>query len=315
MPELLTVESVGRTPPLTHIPGASEHEASVDGVRMRYWYAGSGPALLLIHGFMGYSFSWRFNVQELARNFSVYAIDLPGCGFSPRDGRLPGTLASDAEAALGLMDQLGVRQFDLLGTSRGGGVSIVLAALAAQRGMRDRIHRLILNAPINPWSSNGKLLTQLLATAIGGVCVLHVLPNFPVILRRYFKGLYADPTRIAPGSLEGYERGLKSGGTFQHLLRNVRSWHRDLALIEQSLPAITDIPTLLLWGERDSAVYLASAEDLHRRLRNSTVLAMKSIGHMPYEEAPSEFNRAVAGFLLHNHPATPLEEETAKPVR
>ena len=56
---------------------------------------------------------------------------------------------------------------------------------------------------------------------------------------RYFRKLYGDPRRIAPGSLEGYTAGLDVPGSFEHLLRVVRSWHRDLALIEESLPAIS----------------------------------------------------------------------------
>jgi pimeloyl-ACP methyl ester carboxylesterase len=85
-------------------------------------------------------------------------------------------------------------------------------------------------------------------------------------------------------------------------------------LIEESLPAITDIPTLLLWGERDTAVFLSSAQELHRRLPNSTVVEMKAIGHMPYEEVPQDFDRIVVDFLLHNTPAAPLQQEAGQPL-
>jgi pimeloyl-ACP methyl ester carboxylesterase len=293
-------------PDIARIPGAEERDLMVDGVRMRYWHAGSGPSLLLIHGFMGYSFSWRFNVAALSKHFSVYAIDLPGCGFSERCDSLPGSLASDGEFVLRFMDALGIDQADILGTSRGGGVTIALAGLAAQRGLAHRIRHLILNSPINPWSNNGQLLTKLLATAVGGLCVLHVIPKLPFVLQRYFRNLYADPKRIAPGSVEGYEAGMQPAGTFQHLLLIVRSWHKDLKLVANSLPALADIPTLLLWGDRDTAVFLSSAQELHGRLRNSTVQVMHGVGHMPYEEVPDEFNRAVCDFLLDGKPATPL---------
>jgi pimeloyl-ACP methyl ester carboxylesterase len=106
-------------PAIATVDGVEEGCAIINGLRWRYLHAGSGPALLLVHGFMGYSFSWRFVMAELARHFSVYAVDLPGCGFSERNPSLPGTLASDAEGLLNFKDPLGIEQVDVLGTSRG----------------------------------------------------------------------------------------------------------------------------------------------------------------------------------------------------
>src|ERR1035441_3506457 len=55
-----------------------------DGARMRYLRAGSGPALVLLHGLLGYSFSWRYTMPALASYATVYAPDLLGAGFSDR---------------------------------------------------------------------------------------------------------------------------------------------------------------------------------------------------------------------------------------
>ncbi len=99
-----------KVPELARIPGAEECSVTLDGVTWRYWHAGSGPPLLLIHGFMGYSFSWRFNVEPLSRHFSVYAMDLPGCGFSQRIDTPGRTLTEDAEGVLRFMDRLGIEE-------------------------------------------------------------------------------------------------------------------------------------------------------------------------------------------------------------
>src|SRR5271165_5788147 len=69
-------------PAIARVDGAVEHNVEIDGLTWRYLTAGSGPPLLLIHGFMGYSYSWRFNLGPLSQHFSVWALDLPGCGFS-----------------------------------------------------------------------------------------------------------------------------------------------------------------------------------------------------------------------------------------
>ncbi len=300
-------ETIPSIPQIARIAGAEERTLMLDGVTWRYWFAGSGPPLLLIHGFMGYSFSWRFNMEPLSRHFSVYAFDLPGCGFSQRADQPECTLAGDAEAVLRFMERLGIENADLVGSSRGGGLAVVMAAMASRTNQLHRIRRLVLVSPINPWSSHGKVLTRLLATTLGGLYVVHVQPRLRIVAMRYFKALYGDPKRISPGTFEGYTAGVEVPGSFEHLLRILRSWRDDLAAIGASLPIIRGIPTLLLWGSRDRAVYPSSIHQLKRELHNTALVMFPGAGHMPYEEVPEEFNRVLCDFLLDNTPRTALE--------
>lgn len=294
-------------PALAHIPGVEEHHVTIDGIEWRYLRAGSGPALVLVHGLMAYSWSWRFNISELGRNFTVYAPDLPGCGFSQRADSLAGSLESDADGVISLMDALGLKQFYLLGTSRGGGVAIVLAGLLAKRGMLDRLPRMILSAPINPWSGFGQRRARWFSTPLGQRYVIHVAPRQPSILRWYYRKLYGDPSRIAEGGMEGYAAGLLVPRTFHHLARIMRVWHADLRQVESTLPLLQQLPVLLLWGSRDMAVYPSSAYEVEERLANSAMLIMDGVGHLPYEEVPAEFDHIVCDFLLHHVPPTRLE--------
>jgi pimeloyl-ACP methyl ester carboxylesterase len=297
----------GLIPAAAHIPGVEEHRITINGVEWRYLRAGSGPALVLIHGLMAYSWSWRFNIQELARNFTVYAPDLPGCGFSQRDDSLPGSLESDADGVIALMDALRVQQFYLLGTSRGGGVAIVLAGLLAKRGMLDRVPRMILSAPINPWSAFGQRRARWFSTPLGQRYVIHVAPRQPSILKWYYRKLFGDPSRITAGGIEGYAAGLLVPRTFHHLARIMRVWHADLRQVESALPLLQELPILLLWGSLDMAVYPSSAYELDQRLANGATLIMDGVGHLPYEEVPDEFNHVVCEFLLQHAPPTRLE--------
>ena len=69
-------------------PAIQERWSMVDGHRIRYlWGGGSGPALVLVHGLLGYSFSWRYALPALAEKMTVYAVDMPGAGFSDRPAR------------------------------------------------------------------------------------------------------------------------------------------------------------------------------------------------------------------------------------
>jgi pimeloyl-ACP methyl ester carboxylesterase len=296
-------------PAMARVEGVEDCGVDINGIRWRYLHAGTGPVLLLVHGFMAYSFSWRFVIRELAGHYSVYAVDLPGCGFSQRNTTLPGTLISDGEHLLSFVDHFGIEQFDMLGTSRGGGAAIALASLLAERGMRHRIRRLVLSAPINPWSRIGLGRVRALRTRVGRLYVIHLASRFPFVIKDFFRRLYAKPASIPPDSFDGYQAGLEPPGSFEHLWNIICSWMADLQLIGSVLPRVENIPALLLWGDRDAAVNPASAEELHRRWKNSVVLMMRNIGHMPYEEALEEFNRIVLDFLLRDTPATPLQPE------
>ena len=187
----------------------------------------------------------------------------------------------------------------------------MLAALLAQQDMSRRLRRLVLVSPVNPWSNYGKFLTRTLATKVGGFCVLNVLPKVRLLTRWFVRRLYGDPRRISPGTVEGYEAGLKPPGSFEHLLRIVRSWQCDLQQIEDSLAKIRHRPVLLLWGSSDRAVYPSSATELQRRLPNSALVVLEGVGHLPYEEVPEEFNEVVSDFLLRNVPSIALESEAA----
>src|SRR5215469_6463969 len=224
-------EIVPKVPKIATVDGIEDCSAVIHGARWRYLHAGSGPALLVIHGFMGYSFSWRFVIKGLAEHFSVYAVDLPGCGFSERSTKLPGTLASDGEHLLSFMDHFGIEEFDVLGTSRGGGATIALAALAAERGMLHRVRRVVLSAPINPWSRVGLFRIRLLKTRGSRFYILYLAKRLKFILKSFFHDLYGDPSSIPPDSLEGYEAGLDPAGSFLHLLNIVCSWTSDLKRI------------------------------------------------------------------------------------
>ena len=296
-------------PEIARVPGAEDCTADINGIRWRYLHAGSGPALLVLHGFMAYSFSWRFVIQGLAQHYSVYAVDLPNCGFSQRSASLPGTLVSDAEHILSFIDHFGIEQCDILGTSRGGGLAIVLAGLLAERGTLHRVRKLVLEAPINPWMRYGLARIRFLRTRAGRIYVVHLARKLPFILKDFFRKLYAEPSSIPPDAFAGYQAGLDSPGSFEHLWNIVRSWMNDLKRIESVLPLVESVPALFLWGNVDRAVAPDSMHELHRRWNNSVECLMQPVGHMPYEEVPEEFNRIVLDFLLRDTPATPLQSQ------
>jgi pimeloyl-ACP methyl ester carboxylesterase len=264
----------------------------LDGYRMRYLRGGSGPPLLLLHGLLGYSFSWRFALSGLTEKATVYAVDMPGAGFSDRPPQATGSFRAHAERLLRFLDSVGVESCDLLGTSHGGAVAMMTAALAPER-----VRRLILVAPVNPWSDHGRRLAPFLSSTPVSWLLLRFEPCLGIVHDLLLRRLYGDPRRIRPGTLAGYSAALKVPGTLNYGLGVVSSWKRDLAELESALPHIANIPTLLLWGSKDTAVSPDSADRLRQAFKHCEVEIFDGVGHLPYEEVPERFNSSVIAFL------------------
>ena len=222
----------------------------------------------------------------------MYAVDMLGMGFSDRPPGLDCSLRASAERLLRFLDEVGVVSCDLLGTSQGGAVAMMAAALAP-----DRVRRLILADPANPWSAQGRRLAAFLSNRAVSARFVRLAPFFKVAHNLVLRRLYGDVRRISPGTLEGYSLPVAIPGTLAHALGILRSWDRDLQELKSMLPRIADIPTLLIWGSLDRAVSPASATALREHFQNCRLVIMDSVGHLPYEEAPEEFNRVVGEFL------------------
>lgn len=266
-----------------------------DGPRMRYLRAGSGPALILLHGLMGYSFSWRYAMPALAPYATVYAPDMLGAGFSDRP-RIDHSMRATARRVLRFAENLGLSEFDLLGTSRGGAVAMC-AASECVTGGKLRVRRLVLVAPVNPYSSHGRWMAPLAGSRWGSAVVRAVIERAPSLYPFFHARMFGARRRIPPGSLDGYKAPLAIPGLFEHGLSIVSTWTADLKELEALLPALAPIPTLLMWGTKDPAVYVSSMKPLARYFLQAESVTFPGVGHLPYEECPEEFNRALLEFL------------------
>jgi pimeloyl-ACP methyl ester carboxylesterase len=303
--------------------GVEECWMDLDGARMRYLRAGSktpsfdklrtgflakdarnvapGTPLILVHGLLGYSFSWRFTMPALAPYAAVYAPDMMGAGFSDRPAGLDHSMRGTARRLLRFVERLGISSFDLLGTSRGGAVAMMAAAECldgvAGLGSAIRVRRLVLVAPVNPYSGHGRRLAPFIGsrfgTALFRLTSAHMRFSYPYWHAR----MYGDRSLIPPGTLEGYMAPLAKPGLFEHALSIVRTWTEDLRELKCTLPKLAGIPTLLMWGSKDSAVYASSGAALAKYFSSSRLIVFPGVGHLPYEECPEEFNRALIEFL------------------
>jgi pimeloyl-ACP methyl ester carboxylesterase len=279
--------------------GVEECWMEIDGGRMRYLRAGSGPALILLHGLLGYSFSWRFTIPALAPFATVYAPDMLGAGFSDRVPGIDHSLHGTASRLLRFAGNLRITSFDLLGTSHGGAVAIMAAARGLCKQHGPRVQRLILVDPVNPYSSHGRWLAPFFGSPMGAVLFRVTVGRMKFLYPYWHARMYGDRTRIPPGTLEGYIAPLAKPELFEHALSIVKTWTKDLRALEMTLPELANIPTLLMWGSLDTAVHVTSAQELMKFFPHSKLIVFPGIGHLPYEECPQEFNKALIEFLKH----------------
>jgi pimeloyl-ACP methyl ester carboxylesterase len=277
--------------------GVEECWMELDGARMRYLRAGSGPPIILLHGLLGYSFSWRYVIPDLAKYATVYAPDMMGAGFSDRPAGLDHGMGATARRVLRWIENLGISSFDLLGTSHGGAIAMMAAAACLDQDSALRVRRLVLVAPVNPYSAHGRWLAPLVGSSLGSTLFRFGATRMPFLFPYFHARLYSNRSRIPAGALDGYVAPLAKPGLFEHALSIVGTWTEDLRELKAVLPKLSGIPTLLMWGSKDPAVYASSASALRKYFPNSKSIVFPGIGHLPYEECPEEFNRALIEFL------------------
>jgi 4,5:9,10-diseco-3-hydroxy-5,9,17-trioxoandrosta-1(10),2-diene-4-oate hydrolase len=281
-----------------HINEIAEGFVVVEGVKVHYQRAGSGRPLLLLHGLVGSAKNWRRNICFLAQNSEVYAIDLFNMGESERVPGLDAGLEATADRLAAYMEALGLNEADIAAHSHGGAVAMMFAARHS-----DRVRRLILFAPANPFCDLGHQLIRFYQTRFG-IWVARQIPSLPRMLKATaLSRMYGDPSRVSAGALEGYIEGLHIPGTMDHVLQIVQRWFVDMGLLRSVLERLVAKPMLLIWGDRDRAVGLNSARELQRILPQSSLMVLPGVGHIPFEEMPEICNKAMRDWLLKPLPS------------
>jgi 4,5:9,10-diseco-3-hydroxy-5,9,17-trioxoandrosta-1(10),2-diene-4-oate hydrolase len=264
----------------------------VDGVRVHYRRAGSGPPLLLIHGLVGSARNWNRNIEGLSHHATVYAIDLLNMGESDRVPGLDAGLEATADFVAQWMQAVGLTEADVAGVSHGGAIAMTLASRYPAR-----VRKLILFAPANPFCNLGAQLIAFYKTR-PGQWLARLIPSLPRFVKATALGrMYGDPSHVTQEALDGYTDGLAIPGTVDHVLAIVRRWYVDMGMLRSALPRLANRSVLMIWGDRDRAVGLSSARELQQVLPNSQLLVLPGAGHLAFEEKAEICNQAMRDWL------------------
>ncbi len=269
-------------------PWPPERFVVLSGKRIHYYVRGSGPALILIHGLLGYSFSWRRNLEPLARQFRVYALDLPGLGYSER-WQSPTTFLSAVELLREFAGAVGEDRVLLAGHSYGGAAALVAAAR-----FPTLVLGLALLAPLNPLAPGAGWRARLAASPLGDP-ILRLAQRYSRPLARWLlrHRLLGDPSRLEEEAVEGYLERLQDPACVGVVRQMLAAWDREV--VRAALPLIRQ-PVLILWGGRDRVVPLSSGRRLARAL-DARLEVLPHCGHLVQEEAAAEVNRLLLEFF------------------
>jgi len=272
---------------------------AVNGLHWNVDVTGTGPHLLLLHGFTGSLATWSpYRVARSARHawrgFTTIAVDLPGHGHSDR---LPDTtrdgFAAVVTGLVGVLDALGIARTAVLGYSMGGRLALHLAVhVAAQRA--DLLTALVIEsaAPgiVNADERRARLVSDLaLAASIEREGIAAFVDRWEAL------PLFATQTRLSASTRDAVRRQrlTNDASSLAGALRHLSVGGQD-ALLDR-LPTV-DVPTLLVAGALDAA-YCRHAASMAVALPRSRVVIVADAGHAVHLEQPTVFASTVRDFL------------------
>ena len=270
------------------------HSAASRFVRARphLWHVqemGTGPVVLLLHGAGGAVHSWRNILPGLAQDFTVFAPDLPGHGFTKMGAMQRSSLTYMAEDIQTLLQSEGIVPDLIIGHSAGGAIALELARILAvpPKGI----------VGINAALDNFKGVAGWLFPMMAKMLALNPLtaPTFAAMSsNRSVESLISGTgSHIDATGLGLYRAVIKEASHVKGALSMMAQWSLDE--LHQALSDM-DIPTLLLTADNDKAVPPETAERVATKLPNAQVIHLRGLGHLAQEENPELVLEHIAAF-------------------
>jgi pimeloyl-ACP methyl ester carboxylesterase len=251
--------------------------------------AGSGEPVVLLHGFGGSVYSWRKVVPALAASHRVIAIDLNGFGYTQRP-RSPEsyTRAGQGRLVLAVMDALGIERAHVCGHSYGGGLTLYLASRHPER-----FRSMVLVNSSAPTYSDDRRSRAASLRPLSSLFVRSIALR-PATIRRALLRSYYDDSLVTAELVQAYLDRLRIEGVAEAYYGLTAPSRTPSERVELEKIAV---PALVVWGRQDEVISLAAGRRAAARLPRSEFVAIEKCGHLPMEERPEEFLRAVLPFL------------------
>jgi pimeloyl-ACP methyl ester carboxylesterase len=295
-------ESTARTASRLPAEAFELKEVELHGHRAAYRCAGTGPAIVLVHGITSTSATWEQLMPYLATRFTVIAPDLIGHGGSAKP-RGDYSLGAYASGVRDLMVTLGHESATFVGHSLGGGVVMQLSYQ-----FPERCERLVLvDSGGLGWEVNLLLraatlpLSEVVLPLLASTRLLDAGRSVERLFRRLGIRASTDMAELARGhaSLEDPE----ARAAFVHTLRTIVDPLGQRVNASDRLYLAENIPFMLVWGERDPIIPVEHGLSAHELVPSSRLELFEEAGHFPHIDEPQRFLDVLLDFIDSTDPA------------
>ena len=266
----------------------------VGQINTRFWALGDeGTAVILIHGHGGSVENWKLNINALAQNHRVYAMDLVGFGRSDKTS-IPDSFSCGAQFVNDFMEVQHIDRASLIGNSMGGGLTLQFAIQ-----FPDKVEKLVLANAAGLGKELTLTLRLLTLPLIGEFLSKPSRKGTTRFLKEcvYDSALITDELvetfyqmSILPGAQKSFLSALRAGA-------NLCGQHADIIRSIVDNLASINVPTLILWGQQDRILPIAHAYVAQGRIPNAKLQILDRCGHLLQLEHPEEFNALLLEFL------------------
>jgi len=263
----------------------------INNLNINVLAVGNGTPVVLIHGFMGMAYDWRFNIQELGKHFSVYALDLPGFGYSDKPLNFDYTSNGYAEFIISFLNAYRIERAVLVGNSMGGQI-----ALMAGLKYPDRVTGLVLIDSGGYPKSVKFLPFKLLEIPVIGEISMALI-NRTIIRIMLKRGIYFDGSFATDEVITNYCNVYGTVNARKTPPKIMRKIMKDEDYVASNLKNIK-CPTLIIWGAEDRVISPSRAEMFGRDIDNTSAMIIPQAGHMPQIEKSKVVNKAVVDLLM-----------------
>jgi pimeloyl-ACP methyl ester carboxylesterase len=261
-----------------------------------------GRPVLFIHGTGAWSEIWRRTIDTLAaQGYRAIAIDMPPFGYSQRPTNADYNDEPQARRILGVVNSLHLEAVTLVGHSFGGRPTMEAFFLDPSRFaslvLVDAALGLdtLAKAAAPAWPVRAVLATPSLRNGL----VAATLTN-PAFTARLLRGLVADTAAVTPTRVAMLQRPFvlqQTTVSFGEWIRPFVTTTEHSLATERARYAAVQVPTLIVWGDRDSITPIAQGRDLASLIPNASWAELTGVGHIPAIEATERFNRVLLEFL------------------
>lgn len=258
-----------------------------------------GPALVLLHGVASSLHTWDGWVAELAPHYRIIRLDLPAHGLTGPDvGRERYDIDYMVDVLAQFTQQLQLTKFALAGNSLGGYISWNYALAQPQQ-----VSKLILLDAAG-YPQDMPFIMSLAAWPLVGEMSQWMMPRF--IVAANIRAAYGDSDKVTDQLVQRYHELTLRPGNRSGLVAVFRTMKEQSAkpTLGQRVAEV-EVPTLLMWGDRDEWVPLSIMQRFADDLPHSQQRVYPGVGHMPMEELPRQTAADAHRFLQTSFLAAP----------